>query len=163
MTHAYPETYLNSAMGKLADVFDIAVNDFSLDANEFAKQFACSKTCRRLEDGDPSILLGKSGPEILFEYFAEEGRVVVREAHGVSPQYNRTPEYWAGWILAYVQWISGEKLLSILEKMSFSMLLQLYPALHEADVSKAAEVILARLPHGRSARKRYRRAMKKGI
>ncbi len=134
MTHTYPETYLNSAMGKLADVFDIAVNDFSLDADAFAKQFACSKTCRRLEDGDPSILLGKSGPEILFEYFAEEGRVVVREAHGVSPQYNRTPEYWAGCSQSQLAKMSGVSLRSI----------QMYEQRNK-DINKAQAETLLRL------------------
>ena len=143
MTRAYPETYLNSAMGKIADLFDLAINLYRMEPDTFAGFFACSKTCFRLENGDPALLLGKSGPEIAFELLNEEAQIHCENAPD-SP-YGRTPEYWAGWVAAFYQWRSGITFRELFQNLPLSELLALYPAMHEADVTKAADAVDARL------------------
>ncbi len=56
-------------------------------------------------------------------------------------RFTKTPEYWAGWILGYYQWAYNASFASIQAKLTFQKLLDLYPALHEADKQKAAEVL----------------------
>ena len=76
---------------------------------------------------------------------------VVRETTGkeiyIEPEdhFDRSPEYWIGWAAAYYQWWSERKYIDIFMALSFSILRQMYYTLHEADVSKFAEIADARM------------------
>ena len=50
-------------------------------------------------------------------------------------------EYWAGWILAYYQWISGKRFRDILDKVSMMDIIKLYPTLHEASEEKFVDTL----------------------
>ena len=145
MTHAYPEIYLNSAMGHLADMFDIAISDLDFDPDEFAALFSGSKLCRRMEIGEAACLLGKSGLELLSDVLEGSGLPQLEDREGFPSAFSRTPAYWAGWAAAYYQWLTGISFAELFAKLPFSTLLSLYPALHEAPVEKTAEVIGERL------------------
>ena len=71
MMHAYPETYLNSAMSAMGDAFDYAINDCGIAGCEFAKMFSASAVCKRMENGEVNYLAGKSGIEIVIESVLE--------------------------------------------------------------------------------------------
>ena len=63
------------------------------------------------------------------------------------PNYERTKEYWAGWILSYYQWHSNLTFASIQKFLSIDTILSLYNPLHEAPEEKfieAADSIIAR-------------------
>ena len=68
---------------------------------------------------------------------------MVRE--NVSPRYGRSPEFWAGWAAAYFQWQSGMSFKQLFQKMPFIELVSLYPSLHEADITKVADVLESRI------------------
>ena len=71
MTHAYQETYLSKAQSVLGDAFDYAVNTCGITGNTFVKLFIASSISKRLENGEPACLTGKSGIEIAREIIAE--------------------------------------------------------------------------------------------
>ncbi len=139
MIRAYPEIYVNRAMGNLGEVIDFTVNQLHIKGETVWTWFAGSTVCRRIENGEPLYLLGKSGVEIACEMY--------EEAFGIfpdvspEPEYGRTPEYWCGWVLGYYQWCSSLSFARISRIITYQELLDLYPALHEADVTKVAEVL----------------------
>ena len=139
MTHAYQEIYLNKAQSVLGDAFDYAVNACELNGADFVKKFTTSSVSKRMENGEPAYLAGKSGIEIVIE--------VVLETTGkelqVEPQENfgRSKEYWIGWAIAFYQWYSGRKYSDIFKVVSYDELERMYYTLHEADISKTVEIL----------------------
>ena len=97
MIHAYNKVYLNNVMHNLAALFDIAINAEGIDADEFALAFASSDIAHGIENGVPDILAGKSATEMLM-------LILGKHFEYDSVPMNRTPEYWAGWVLAIASW-----------------------------------------------------------
>jgi len=139
MIHAYQEIFLNSAMNNLGDAFDYAINDCGMEGQQFVDIFINSTVCRKIEKGEYKYLIGKSGIEIAIEAVEEITGETISARSRID--YGRTPEFWCGWALAYYQWYSGKSYSEIFHVVSFSQILSLYPTLHEADVSKFAQVI----------------------
>ncbi len=138
MIHAYQEIYLNSAQSALGDTFDYAINTCGINGNDFVKLFLVSSICKRMENGEPDYLTGKSGIEIARDIIKETKNQELR----IEPQehFGRSKEYWIGWAVAYYQWYSGRKYSSIFKVFSFEDLAKMYYTLHEADISKKASI-----------------------
>ncbi len=143
MTHAYQEIYLRNAQAILGDAFDYAVNTCGLPGDSFAKLFAASTISRRMENGEPDYLAGKSGIELVVDILAETtGKVPDVEP---QEQFERSKEYWIGWAVAYYQWFSGRKYSDIFKVLPFDDLQKMYDTLHEADITKFADITDARM------------------
>ena len=55
--------------------------------------------------------------------------------------YTTGPEYWAGWVLAYYQWLSRRSFAYMQRKgLGADTVVSMYHPLHEADLSKFADV-----------------------
>lgn len=134
MIHAYNETYLNTVMKNLAGLFDLAINAEMYDADGFAGVFSRSAVASGIENGTPDMLAGKSATELLIE-------ITNKDIKYDSVPVNRTPQYWAGWILAYAQWYLNKHFSEIISVMPFSRLIELYSPYHEADEMKTVEII----------------------
>lgn len=134
MKHAYNEIYLSLVMHNLAAMFDIAINAEGINADKFANAFASSYIAQGIEKGDPNILAGKSATEMLMIIL---DRNVVFDAIPMD----RTPEYWAGWVLAIASWELNKTFAEILSVMPFSKLVGMYYPYHEADEQKTVEII----------------------
>ncbi|MBQ2729218.1 MAG: helix-turn-helix transcriptional regulator [Clostridia bacterium] len=143
MIRAYREIYLSKAQSVLGDAFDYALNVCNLQGEHFVKQFVASSVSRRMENGEPTFLTGKSGIEIV--------RDVVRETTGeeikADPEENlgRSCEYWIGWAVAYYQWYSARRYGDIFKVVSFKDLSKMYYTLHEADITKFVDIMEARI------------------
>ena len=139
MTHAYQEIYIYKAQAVLGDAFDYAVNSCGITGSDFVKLFVVSSVSKRMENGEPTYLAGKSGIEIVIEIIAETKG---QEIH-IEPQENfgRSMEYWIGWAVAYYQWYSGRKYSDIFKVVSFDELQKMYYTLHEADISKFVDIL----------------------
>ena len=137
MIRAYQEIYLSRTQAALGDAFDYAVNVYNIPGADFVKLFTASTVSKRLENGEPAYLFGKSGIEIfldvIFETTGKQLEIVDQE------RINRSMEYWIGWAIAYYQWYSDRKYSEIFQVLSFSDMQKLYTTLHEADVSKFVE------------------------
>lgn len=138
MIHAYQEIYLSNAQAALGDAFDYAVNSCGISGIDFCNLFTVSTISKRMENGEPKYLSGKSGIEIV--------RDVILETMGkeltASPQehIHRSCEYWIGWAVAYYQWYCARKYSDIFKALPFYELQRMYSTLHEADITKFVEV-----------------------
>ena len=143
MTHAYQEIYLSKAQAVLGDTFDYAINTCNIQGNDFVKLFIASSISKKMENGEPSYLAGKSGIEIALEIIAEtKGQVLQIEPH---EHFERSIEYWIGWAIAYYQWYSGRKYVDIFKVLSFEYLQKMYYTLHEADITKFIDIVDSRI------------------
>ena len=134
---AYKETYLNHAAKNLGSMLDYTVNDCFLDGGVFLHMFVNSGFAQQFEHGSPRVIAGMSGVEI--------ASLTIETITGEKPTAEpseldyRTPEYWAGWVLAHYQWYSAMSFSAILRFLPFSDILNMYPTLHEADITKFYE------------------------
>ena len=139
MIHAYQEIYLSKAQSVLGDAFDYAVNTCDIPGSDFVKLFIASSVSKRMENGEPAYLSGKSGIEIVREIVAETKGQELQ----IEPQehFGRSREYWIGWAVAYYQWYSGRKYRDIFKVLSFEDLQKMYYTLHEADITKFVDIV----------------------
>lgn len=138
MIHAYQEIYLNKAQSVLGDVFDHAINTCGISGSDFVKLFLASTISKRMENGEPAYLAGKSGIEIVREIIFETmGKEITDEP---EEHFGRSKEYWVGWAVAYYQWYSARKYSEIFKVLSFDDLQQMYYTLHESDISKFVDI-----------------------
>ena len=143
MIHAYQEIYLSNAQAALGEAFDYAIHDCRIPGEQFVKLFAASTISRRMENGEPDYLAGKSGIELAVDVLSETTGKALKAAS--SEHFGRSREYWIGWATAYYQWWSGRKYSEIFKAVSFEELQELYTTLHEADISKFVDIMDARL------------------
>lgn len=139
MTNAYSELYLDDAMENLGSMVDYAVGTCGFSPDEFMHRFISSGIAERFGRGNPKYVAGMSGVELA------ELVLDITNPGGESSRVNlhieeKGREYWAGWILAYYQWISGKRFEDIFESgLPLSQIMSMY-ILHEADVSKFVDV-----------------------
>ena len=143
MIHAYQEIYLNNAQAALGEAFDYAVNTCNISGENFVKMFLVSSVSKKMENGEPKYITGKSGIEIVREIVLE----TMDKTLEIEPieSFGRSKEYWIGWALAYFQWYSSRKYSDIFKVVSFNEFELMYYTLHEADISKFVDVINERM------------------
>ena len=143
MIHAYQEIYLNNVQASLGDMVDYGANLCGFSAESFIKLFLASSVSKKIENGEPAYLSGKSGVELAIEVVKETtGKDISIE---IREQYSRSREYWIGYAIAYYQWYSNRKFKDIFKVFSFSDLQNMYYTLHEADITKFAEIVDSRI------------------
>jgi DNA-binding XRE family transcriptional regulator len=127
MIRAYDELYLDKARVALGRMLDYAVYDLNYSLADFWACFLKSPIITRFERGEPSIVVGKSGVELVYEILGYQE---------VSPTYsiNRSKEYWTGWAIAYFQWQTGLSFQDITNQVSIDEICSLYSPYHEMDI-----------------------------
>ena len=86
----------------------------------------------------------KSAP---FRWRVIDSSPILAETTGKAPDaapqehFGRSREYWIGWAVAYYQWFSGRSYSDIFQVVTFYELQKLYDPLHEADITKFAEIL----------------------
>ena len=129
---AYDESYVGSAQNILGHMVDFAVMTLGLDPDAFGDAFAVSPAAIQFAAGNPKYVAGMNGCEL--------ARLVLAETHmSYSDQedamyLDRSPEYWAGWALAYYQWFSSRSFIEILTAVQLSRIIDMYPIYHEMDI-----------------------------
>ena len=138
-TRAYQETYLSKAQAALGDAFDYAINTCHIPGLDFVKLFTASSVSRRMENGEPAYLAGKSGIEIAADVMLETtGRQPDAEP---QDHFGRSREYWIGWAVCYYQWFSARSYSDIFKVLSYADLSNMYYTLHEADITKFTDIV----------------------
>ena len=155
MTHGYSPLYLAKASRAIGNMLHNAVQAFGMEGGDFLQRFIQSGVARQFEDGNPKYIAGKSGLELFLEVMEN----TTGETYHVEPieSYDRSPEYWVGWMLTHYQWYSERSFKSILDTVPYQELLGLYETLHEADVHKSYEVLDAHFSAGESRLKTARK------
>lgn len=135
---AYQETYLSKAQAALGDAFDYAINTCRIPGLDFIKIFTASSVSRRIENGEPAYLAGKSGIEIASDVVLETtGKQLEAEP---QEHFGRSREYWIGWAVCYYQWYSARSYSDIFKVLSYEDLANMYHTLHEADITKFVDI-----------------------
>lgn len=131
--------YVSKTQDILADTFDYAINVFNISSKDFVSMFVVSSFSKRIEKGDLSIILGRSGIELVMDIYQE----IALEHLSVETEFrfNRTVAYWIGWALAYYQWYSYRTFEEIFKVFSYENLEKMYYSLHEADVIKLVDIV----------------------
>lgn len=143
MMHAYDESYLDDAMQNFGDAMDYAVNTLGMEPDAFMDMFVTGGLAEQFGSGVPKYVAGMSGAELVWEVTNRAGQNV--ELPMAQIDYERSPEYWTGWILAYYQWYTGRSFKNIKNHISVKEVLDLYPALHEAPEDKFVDALNRRI------------------
>ncbi len=139
MIHAYNEHYLSASQEKLAAMFELGVLKENLEINDFANRFLTSPVCRAFETADPIFVLGKSANELV-------GMILDKEPLNIEVNSYASPEYWVGYVLAYVQWYLNKPFSVLLKALPCNKLLNNYFPYHEMDLSHSVDLFLSRMP-----------------
>ncbi len=131
---AYDSSYLLMAQKALGRSFDYAATDLGISLRRYYDCFLATHYADRFCSGDFRVLAGMSGVELARRVLQEAGcgkrefpKQAVREA--------RSPEYWAGWALAYYQWSTGFSFAEIDDFMPVDQVLSFYGPYHEMDIT----------------------------
>ncbi len=140
MTRAYDNFFLPGVMNNLGFAVDFAVNACSVDPDSFYDFFIASKVAKQIEEGSPVYICGCSGTELALAVFDRVGfKVAFADKEYIC--FERSPEYWAGWVLAYYQWTSGITFSKIRDYIAFHDVINMYYPLHEAPKEKFSDVL----------------------
>jgi len=130
--HAYSDDYLTSAQRILGDMLDFAVNTYDMDIDKFFEMFLVSDVSRQFETGNPTYVAGKTGCELVKEIIRDSG--ILMEDYPDEMYLDKSPEYWAGWALAYYQWYYGRTFSKIYRAVSMKEIQRMYEVYHEMDL-----------------------------
>lgn len=134
---AYDEIYVDSAQNVLGHAVDFAVMTLGLEPNTFGDSFAVSDASKQFAAGNPAYVAGMNGCELARKVLEETGTPF---ADAEDAMYlDKSPEYWAGWALAYYQWFTGYSFMEILTAVPLEQIMAMYPTYHEMDVSQFVE------------------------
>ena len=131
--HAYDEMYLLGAQHILGDAVDFAILSLEIESDVFEHALSIAASAKQFGEGNPKYIAGMNGCE-----FARE---VLEDAHIEYPDVedamylDKSPEYWAGWALAYYQWFSNKPFSEILQTVSLQQIIDMYPVYHEMDIA----------------------------
>ncbi len=133
---AYHESYLSDAQRILGHAVDFAVMSLEVPPEAFGAALSVSEASRQFAAGNPKYVSGMNGCEL--------ARIILSETHtpytdAEDAMYlDKSPEYWAGWALAFYQWYADRSFMEILSAISLSSIFALYPVYHETDLARFA-------------------------
>lgn len=130
---AYLSDYVPYAQRILGDMLDFAVNTCDMDIDEYFELFTVSSVSTQFQNGNPTYIAGKTGCELVREVIADAGM----EPLSVEDEMylDKSPEYWAGWALAYYQWYTCRTFIKIHKAVSLKQIVSMYSIYHEMDIT----------------------------
>lgn len=132
MIRAYHKVYLEKARNNLGRMLDFATYDLGYDPCTFFDLFINSGLAKGFEKGEFNLTVGMSGVELAYRVL----ELTNLQIEDPQPRYtaDRSPEYWAGWALAYYQWETALSFLDILECVPLDDIIRMYSPYHEMDI-----------------------------
>lgn len=153
---AYDEIYLSGAQNILGHAVDFAVMSLCIEPDVFGSALAVSGSGKQFASGNPRYVAGMNGCELAREIL-DEVKISYTDAEDVM-YLDKSPEYWAGWVLAFYQWRADISFMDILRVVSLEKIIAMYPIYHEMDLVKFAEqmdlLIKVANPHTRLHKRR---------
>ena len=139
MIHAYDNQYLDDAMKCLGEATDYAVNRCQINMDNFLELFIGTGYAEQFAAGVPKYVSGTSGTELVMDVLTKSGADM--DFPQTQIEYNYSPQYWCGWILAYYQWYTGRSFKEIQKHITMQKIEKLYPTLHEASENKFVDTV----------------------
>ena len=134
---AYDELYLSSAQNILGHAVDFAVMTLEIEPNVFGNALAVSASGKQFAQGNPRYVAGMNGCELAREVLDD---VKISYPDVADAMYlDKSPEYWAGWALAYYQWQTDISFMEIMKAISLDYIIGMYLVYHEMDIEKFVE------------------------
>ena len=130
--HAYDETSVYTAQNILGNAVDFSLNTLHVDPDLFGNALSVSDASKQFASGNPRYVSGITGCE-LARCILDETHTSYSEAEDVM-YLDKSPEYWAGWALAFYQWFSSRSFMDILAAVPLSDITCMYPVYHEMDI-----------------------------
>ena len=139
MTHAYNELYLGKAQVAMGDMLHFARYDMQWNIERYFDLYINTDVARRFYMGEPRVLVGMSGVELFYEVYYE----VTGAECDVKPSgcYNKSPEYFAGWSLAYYSWYRNMSYDDIQKIIPINEVVEMYEPFHEMDVRQFVDAL----------------------
>lgn len=131
---AYDESYIHNAQNILGHAVDFAVMSLNIDPDVFGSAFAVSDASRQFANGNPRYVAGINGCELARMVLTETHKTFADTEDGMF--LDKSPEYWAGWALAYYQWFSSRSFMDILTAVPLSRIIEMYRVYHEMDIQQ---------------------------
>ena len=128
--------YIAYVSENIGTMFEYAVA-FGFKPKVFWNTFVNSNLATQIEKENPKYLTGYSAIDLT--------NIVINTTSSCEPiidkkQYvNKDMFYWAGWAIANYQHYSGTSFYKINKALPIERVLELYPTLHEADITKFYE------------------------
>lgn len=139
MIRAYNEMYLSLAQQNLALMLDYAVHDLDFSIDDFFSFFIISGISNDFSNGDYRYLSGVSGFELAEDVLRKIGLEKVIKIPRL--RFEKGPEFWSGWVLAYYQWWSALNFDEINYLIKPSELMDFYQPYHEMDIMQIVELL----------------------
>ena len=117
MTAAYNKIYLDDAIDCLGEALEYVSNACQINTNIFMDMFIASGIATRFEDGEPAIVSGTSGSELVRKVVEGCG-LNISFPPALIDYENASFEFCCGQLLAYIQWYSGKRFSDILKNIS---------------------------------------------
>lgn len=157
MTNAYDKSYLPRAQKTLGRMLDFACHGLSHSAKDFWALFLQSGVAAAFGNGESRLIAGMSGIELAYEVLDRFGKKYKRQADPVCAD-DKSPEYWAAWVLAQYQWLRGLTFSEIDSFAPIDDVIGMYRPFHEMDISQFDDELdrLYRKAHPESNLKRLR-------
>lgn len=159
MIRAYDKLYLEDAMRNLAVALDYGAMACAGGIGEFYDRMLAGSVIRHFENGNPRFLVGMSGIDLAQSVIESTGGRFDRFDYVLE---DRSVIFWTGWVLAYLQWFTGMSFEALKKRgMDERRVIRMYPAFHEADLSKfvaSALEIMAASETGIPSLKRQRKS-----
>lgn len=128
----YNKLYLPYVAENLGTMFEHAVS-IGINPTIFWNTFINSNLAKQIEKGNPKYL-ACSALDYLNEIY--EGKKIIPNQENI----NKDKYYWAGWVLAQLQYEKGYSFYKINNYLPIEEVLRLYQTLHEADITKFFDV-----------------------
>lgn len=137
--HAYSEEYLYLAQRIMGDMFDYASDSYEMDLDDFFQMFLVSDVAYQFQTGNPGYVAGKTGCELVKEVIRQSGLNLPDRPEEMY--LDKSPEYWAGFALAFYQWYTGKTFQRIYQAVKIRDILLMYPVFHEMDIMQFVNVM----------------------
>lgn len=138
MMNAYAEFYLSDFRNNLGYAFDCVANHCGIKLSDFYDFFIASDISSQIEKGNVKYLCGISGTELVYSVLEKVGIPINIPSYY---EFDRSAEYWSGWILAYYQWRTSLSFRSIKKIISIDDIVKMYNPYHEASEEKFVETM----------------------
>ena len=137
--NAYSELYIDDARGNLAEFLDYMTIELGYEIDKAFELLSYSNIGKSFALGDPTFVTGCSGVELAIKLIYElTGKWIDKDT---MQDFDRSPAYWAGYVLAEYQWEKNVSFAYLYERgIRPSILVDCY-VLHEADYTKSRDFL----------------------